>query len=407
MKRLFILFIVFIFGMTAFSQDMSYYTAEYNRPDSTFNERLIILETVRDAGTTGIGEFYHNALRVLLARSPDIKNLTERAEAERSVIILCQGLGAEKHIAAAWDVWQAAELFDVTGNVLDGLAMQSALEALGQMEARALIPNIVQRLDEFNAVNVRSADLRRRTQMAIVGCISALEALKDIRGYRPVFYTSIGQYDPDVKRLAANALPNIVNDPGEVIVEIIRDPRSEPQIKLTIWNEMLRTNMPDSSKAKVAAAALDVGWALQTSNRAFQGQMRELRKNAINLIIQVGAADETVLTNLERSYANNFSSNNPDFDEISAALHALSAIRSEESTEILFKFLREINTRRRTGPWGNKERRVYEWLIPCIGATRTQSAEIRNLLTTINRNVNVYTAHERALAANALAALGN
>jgi len=405
MKRILISIVIFFFGMTAFSQDMSYYTAEYMRVDGTFTERLAILETIRDARMTGIGEFYHEALRFLLVRSPDIRSNSERAEAERSVIILCQGLGAERYTDAAWDIWQASELFDVAGNAVDGLAMQAALTALGQIDAKALVPNLVQRLDEFNAVNVRSADLRRRTQMAIVGAISALEALKDIRGYRPIFYTSIGHYDPDVKRLAAAALPNIVDDPSDVIVAIIRDPRSEPQVKMTIWNEMLRTRMPDSSKAKVAAAALDIGWLYQTSNRNFQTLLRELRKAAIGTIRQVGAADDSVYTNLERSYYNNFMNSNPDFDEIALTLNALTAIRTEQSIELIHKFLREINSRRRSGPWGNKERRVFEWLVSSIGATGTQSTEVRFLLTTIQRNT-IYTAQERSMAANALNALG-
>jgi len=405
MKRILLSIIVILFiGMTAFGQDMSYFTDEYMRSDGTFTERLGVLEVIREQGITGIGEFYHEALKFLLLRSPDISSSTERAIVERSVVILCQGLAAEGRTEAAWDIWQAAELFDVVGNAVDGFAMQAALTALGQLDAKELVPNIVQRLDEFNSQNVRNAELRRRTQMAIVGCISALEALKDIRGYRPVFYTSIGQFDPDIKRMATDALPNIVDDPGEIIIAIIRDPRADPQVKLTVWREMQRTRIPDSSKAKVAAAALDIGWLYQTQNRNFQTNLRELRKLAIGTIRQVGVADDSVYVNLEKSYHNNFINNNPDFDEIALTLNALTAIRSDEAIDLLLKFLREINTRRRVGPWGNKERQIFEWLVSCIGATGTQSVEIRFLLTTIQRNT-IYTAQERNMAANALAAL--
>lgn len=391
--------------MTAFGQDMSYFTAEYTRADGTFAERLILLETIRSLEMTGIGEFYETALRFLLARAPDIRTNTERSEAERSVVILAEGLGNERHTAAAAYLWQAVELFDVNGNANDGNAMQSALIAISRVDGRDFIPHIVNRLNAFNIQNVRNAEQRRRVQMAVIGCINALETFKDIRGYRVLFHASIGPYDAAIREIAFNALPNITDDPADEIIAIIQDPVSDPQTKLTAWREMFRTTMPDASKAKVAAAALETGWFYQTSNRNFQGILREMRKSAITLIRQVGAADESVYINLDRSYRTNFGINNPDYDEIMLTLNALAAIRSERAVGLIHGYIREVNLRRRAGPWGEKERRVFEWLMSSIGVTGTQSPDVRLLLTTISRNT-AYTPHERNLATSALTALG-
>jgi len=405
MKRILISIILLFIAVFAFSQDMTVFTTEYMRADGTFGERLALLEAVRDAQLSGIGEFYHNALKYLIARSPDIRTTTERDAAERSSIILCQGLGAEKYSAAAGEIWQIAELFDVvSSSATDGNAMQTALIALGQVDAQAFIPQIVQRLNNFNLQPSTDPESRRRIQMAVIGCVSALEALHDIRGYRPVFFASVGTYEPAIRQIAANALPNIVDDPADVLIEVIRDTSSTPSVKLTAWNEMLKSRAPDSSKAKVAAAALEVGWTYNTNNQTFVRNLSDMRKSAIDTIRQYGVANDSVYTYLEFSYSRNFINNVPDYDEIMKTLNALSVVKSNEAVALLYKFLNELHGRRRSGPWSNKERQLYEWVTTYIGRTGTQSVEVRILLTTIGRT-EAYTSAERNMARNALIAL--
>jgi hypothetical protein len=405
MKRIFITVILFFTGMSIFSQDMSIYNEEFMRTDGTFEERLILLETVRDAGLTGIGEFYHRALRYFLSRAPDIRTTTEQFAAEKSAVILCQGLGAEKYAAAATEIWQVVEWFDVAKNVNDANAMQTALIALGQVNAQAFVPHIVQRLNNFNTQTINNPEAKRRVQMAVIGCINALEALHDIRGYRPVFFVTVGSYDPPIREIAATALPNITEDPGDVIIEIINDASSDPRVKLMAWREMLRTRAQGPSKAKVAAAALAVGWNYSANKKNFQTKLREMRKGALEAIRQFGAADNSIYANMEKSYSNNFINNSPDYDEIMLTLNALTAVKSDEAVDLLLKFLRELHGRRRNGPWGNKEKRVYDWVVSCIGKTGTQSTDVINLLTQIHRTA-TYTSQEQNTAANALKELG-
>jgi len=404
MKRILISIILLFIAVFAFSQDMTALTNEYMRLDGTFSERLALLESVRDMQLTGIGEFYHNALKYLIARAPDIRTPSDRETVEKSAVILCEGLGAEKYTAAAGEIWQIAELFDVAGSTTDGNAMLTAITALGQIDAQAFVPQIVQRLNNFNAQPLTNPESRRRVQMVVVGCINALEALHDIRGYRPVFFASVGTYEPAIREIAAAALPNIVDDPGEVLIEVIRDTSSTPSVKLTAWYEMLKSRAPEASKARVAAAALEMGWRYSTNNQNYVSILREMRKSAIDTIRQYGVADDSVYTYLEFSYSRNFINNTPDYDEIMLTLNALTAIRTDEAVGLLYKFLQELHGRRRSGPWANKERQLYEWVVACLGRTGTQSIEVRILLGTIDRTAS-YTSQERAMARNALSEL--
>jgi hypothetical protein len=405
MKRILLTVILIFTAMAVFSQDMTSYTYEYMRTDGTFSERLMLLEAVRDAGLTGIGEFYHDALKYFIVRAPDIRTTTERNAAEKSAVILCEGLGAEKYTDAAGEVWQVVQLFDVAGDTTDGNTMQTALITLGQINAQDFVPHIVQRLNNFNTQHITNPETRRRVQMAVVGCINALEALHDIRGYRPVFFVSVGSYDPGIREIAANALPNIVDDPGDVLIEVIRDTSSNPRIKLTAWNEMLKSRAPEASKARVASAALAIGWSYSTNIQEYVRILRDMRKSAIDTIRRYGVSDDSVYTNLEFSYSRNFINNTPDFDEIMLTLNALTAVKTDEAVALLYKFLQELNARRRNGPWSNKERQIFEWVVSCIGATGTQSIDIRILLTTITRTAS-YTSREQNMAREALNALG-
>jgi len=406
MKRILIAVFLCFTGMTIFAQDMSYYTREYMRQDGTFRDRLIVLENIRDAGITGIGDFYQDALRFLLVRAPDIKTRSEQEAAERSVIILSQGIGAEKQTAAGPDLWQTAEFFDVVRGSNEGNAMQAALIALGQVDARDYITHIVQRLRDYNTQTFRNAETRRRYQTAVIGCISALETFKDISGFSPVFFVSVGSYDPAVKQIASDALPNITEDPGDVISALITETANNPMVKLEAWNQMLKSKAPDASKSKTAAVALATGWIYVTSDRAMQERLRDMRKSAIDTMRLYGIPDNSVYANLEKSYSNNFINRSPDYDEIMLTLNTLAAAKTDEAVDLLLKFLRELHGRRVSGPWSDRERQVFQWVVSCLGVTGTSSSAVRMMLTTIQRAAE-YTPFEQGLARNALNSLGS
>ena len=426
MKRKLLVIILCLAGMAVFAQDqeqeqaqpqpqpqpqgqsanMSFFLRDYTMPESTFLQRLGILEEVRNAGLTGIGEFYHEALRFFLLRASDIRTLEDRRAAEASARILAHGLGAEQYHPAAPDLWRLVVLFDVIRDVNQGLEMQDALVALGQVGGIEFLPQIIQRLDDFNTHPLADVETRRRVQRGVVGCIMALEIFQDPAGFRPVFFVSIGGYDPSIKAMASVALPNLVEDPGEIISGIIQNTSNNPTIKYQAFQEMLRTNAPDESKARVAATALATGWTFSTSNTVQQLDLREMRKSAIDAIRVYGVADDSIYANLRRSYVNNFNSAAPDLIEIDKTLRTLGAIGSEEAVELLLEFIRELHTRRRTGPWRiDRERQIFELALLSLGATGTDSMDVRILLNVI-RGSGDYTGVEQSWAANAIRALG-
>ena len=406
MKR-FLITLAFCFAAAAlFAQDMSKQTSAFTRTDGSFSERLEVMLIVQETGATGIGDFYRSVLRYAVLKNGDIKTQRERTDAEKTAVIICQGIAAEKVTGVAAELWQMIDAFDVSrsgGN--EGDAMREAAVALGKIDGREYLPRLIQRLNNFNTQSYNDQETKKRVQKAVLGFVDALETFKDISGYRPVFNVYSGSYDPPIREIAYRALPNITDDPSDVVVEIIQDPSTNAHIKLMVWNEMLKTRAPSSSKAKVAAAALATGWNYTTSDIALQSSLTELRKGAIDAIRRFGASDNSVYLNLKKSYDNNFINNSPDFNEIQITLETLATLKTDEAVGLLLEFLRVLHERRRSGPWARKERDVLGWVIRNLGATGTNSTEARFLLTTIGRD-SKYTSQENKWAQDALKLLG-
>jgi len=407
MKRCLFVIIICFTAITAFSQNsmIDFYRDYYLREEGTFNDRLLVLQDVRDAKMTGIGSFYQEALKYLYTRGADVTSKQERAIMEESGIIICDALAEEKYTQAADDIWKAVVLFDVTRDNNEGFAMQSALTALGKLGAKEYIPYIVQRLNNFNAMTLSDLETRRRIQRAVIGCIQTLELFHDIEGYKSVFFVSVGGYDKPIQDFATAALPNIVDDPAEIITAVIIDPSNNPRVKIAAWREMLRSKAPGDSRAKVAAVALATGWSYSSSDINFQTNLREMRKSAIQTITQFGVTDDSVFPNLYKSYSFNFLNNIPDYDEIRFVISALSAIKTEPAVDLLHRILRELHDRRLSGPWSRKERQCLEWVLNALGTTGTKSPEVTRTLMIMRRETK-YTASEKKWIETAMKSLG-
>ena len=156
-----------------------------------------------------------------------------------------------------------------------------------------------------------------------------------------------------------------------------------------------------SSKAKEAAFALAAGWNSPGFTADDNIRLGQMRKAAIDLISHLGIANDTVYENLEKSFFNNLNSRQPDFEEIRKTLNALTELNTENTVNLLYKFLKELHDKRGNRPWGDKENQVYNWLVNSLRATRTTSRKIMVLLYNILR-AEIYSRQERICAKEAL-----
>ena len=412
MKRPIILILLFA-GMVIFAQgqdvNLDEYTAEFNRTDATIYDLLNAVEAVRDQNLTGIGDFYENALRMLLYRLPNYRAPLERQAVQEAARVIIRGLAAEKQTSAAPYIWRIIQEFDIVHQQNDVIVMTEGLIALGQIGAKDYLSHIILRLDNINAEQTADLYARRRLQMVATAAISALQALQEPEGVRSVFFASIGWYDPDIKALAVAAFPQIMEDPSDIVAEIIRNPFNDPLVKQAAWQRLLESNAPESSISRVAAVALETSYTYVTPIGEFQRPLREMRLSSIDTIRRFGInydddGEGLVYAYLDRTYREAYNSPTPDFGTIMMVVTALSSIRSDEAVRLLTGYLREINIRRRSGPWGYTERDIMRYIIPALAVTGTQLPETMQLLSAIGRS-SLYTEAEQSWAANALRAL--
>ena len=413
MKRIFTIIVILLMsGMAVFAQspDMSLYNQEINRSDATIFDMLDILKMVRDQDMKGIGDFYDNAIKVYIRRLPNFLNNSERLAVEEAARLLFRGLTAEKHTAAAASVWSLVRFFDIAAPQNDGYLMYEGVVCLGQIGAKDYASHLSILLEGYN-LRTTTPDIlvRGRIQRVVPGIIIALEALLEPVGVRPVFFASIGWYDNEINAIAASSLQVIMDSIptviGDIINDIIKDPFNNLTVKNSAWRELLRAQVDDKVKAKVAASVLEVSFAFGVTNYEARMLARNMRISAIETINQMGVEDSSVYPFLERSYREAYETGHTDFDIINLVIRTLSVIKSEEAVDLLTMFLRQLNSKRRSGPWGNIERDIFERVISAIAATETNSTPAIQLLTII-ANSSLYTNAEQTRAKSALAALG-
>ena len=287
--------------------------------------------------------------------------------------------------------------------------MYEALVAIGQVGAKDYTPHLVSLLDGFNARATTNAELKAQIQRVVPGIINSLEVLREPNGVKPILIASAGWFDTDVKAIATAALLDLMEALGEVIGDIVntimRDPFNSSNIKYTAWKELLESRAPDSAKSKVAAAALEASYSSIGLTAEAQNLLRFMRFSAIDTIRLMGVEDDSVYPYLERTYREAFETSNRDFESIIKVIEALSAVKTDEAVDLLTLFLRGINTRRHSGPWGNSERDIMRVLIQAITNTGTQSTPAIQLLRVIQNSSN-YTGAEQGWARTALTQLG-
>ena len=413
MKNILIIFVVFLIGMPVFAQqspDVSFYINEFNRSDSNLTYMLDILKRVKDENQTGFGDFYHNAIRVYIQRLSNYTQHRYRTEVEEAAKMILQGLAAEEHTPAAPYIWNLIEYFNISQMQNNGLLMIEGILTMGKVNGKNYAKHLADMLDRFNARETTDPVAKGRVQYVVPALIHALELLCEPVGVKPVFLASIGWYDDDVKAVASSAINNMIEALQEVISDtisrVILDHFNFPNIKILAWRELLRTQLPDSSKAKVAVAAYEASYTFATSSSESQNTLRLMRLSAIDTIRTMGVEDDRAYAFLERTYREAHDlTPNTDFEVSILVISALAAVKTDEAINLLAEFLRGLDARKRSGPWIAVDRDIMSILIQSLGTTGTDSREVIQLLTRISMS-NAYTVAEQDWAKEALTALG-
>jgi hypothetical protein len=334
------------------AQDLDLYTQQFDSVNTVQDQ----LGVVRGAAEeTAPAEFYAHALNRLLAEYPTVSAPNEKKSADDMAKLLCQKLGEAGYAEAGANMWRVVESFS------DPLVKVEALRALGKAQATDVLPQVIQLLTDIN--NASGEDRQNREQIAF-GAVESLEAYKDSSGYLPVFFAVTGWYSDRVKSRARQALPNIVDNPTEPLVSVIKSSSYNYNVKYTALQVLESSDVTAQQKASGAVASLAEAWKVSTSQVSQRSVLASTRKLALSMIRRYGTEDTNVYPLLERSYKEGI-----DEEEQIAALAALSALATDDSARRLSAFLADMNERLRRGTLTREDERMVRVIIPALGNT--------------------------------------
>jgi HEAT repeat protein len=234
----------------------------------------------------------------------------------------------------------APVIFKIMKETKDPFLKGGALLALGKTGAKEYAQEI--------AIILRNTSLYRGDNLAgeeaiAFGCITALERLKDPVGYLPVFLALNAGFSRKIQKAADEALPNILKDPTEVLLGLVRD-ESSVQLKLAALKAENQSAAPVENKVKVATEAINQGLYYSTSDIKDITLLRELRFLALEMFINYETAYREAVPLIEKVlYLNH------DMSETVYACEALSAMPDKEAVEALTRFLGYQNNRQLSG----------------------------------------------------------
>jgi hypothetical protein len=396
MKRYILIGVIAFAAMAVFadSEELQMYTDLYNGAD-TAAARLVILRQAAEAKLPDSAEFFARALTRLNVEYPDIKNNSERDAADASARLICPILGDAKYTGAGPDLWRLADsMVALPLSQNSSLVRADAITTLGRVNAVDFLPQVALLLQDMNSNPPADRNIQIQNERIAYGAILALENYRDPAGYLPVFFASTGWYSNRVKNQASVSLSNIMDDPTEQLVTVVKGPGYGYEIKHLALRTEERSQASNENKASVAVAAFAEGWRASTGDVRLRNELGQMRKLAISMIRRYGTQDAAVYPLLERSYREGI-----DMNERLDATEALAALGSEDAARVLMGALQDLHTRRTRNSWGPAEEQLIRRVIPALGDTGQTIA--RPLLDMV-RNSPVHTGAVQVLARDAI-----
>ncbi|HEB31541.1 MAG TPA: hypothetical protein ENI15_11805 [Spirochaetes bacterium] len=234
----------------------------------------------------------------------------------------------------------APVIFTVMKETKDPYLKGGALIALGKTGAGQYAREIA--LILRNLTLYRGDDVVGEEAIAF-SCIVALKRLGDPVGYMPVFLASNSGFSRKIRKAAKEALPTILEDPTEVLLDVVEN-ESSIQLKLAALKAESMSSAPVENKASVASEAINQGLYYKTSYIKDIALLRELRLLALEMFITYETAYIVAVPLIEKVLYLDY-----DLSETIYALEALSAMPDKEAVQALTRFLAFQNSRQLAG----------------------------------------------------------
>jgi hypothetical protein len=277
----------------------------------------------------------------------------------RTVRMVAQALGDYKYAEAAPFLW------DVVRQVRYPLARAEALASLGKIRALDYAERISLLLRDLNLKPTADRD---EGEKIAYGAILALDRLKDVRGFSPVFFAAEGWYSQRVRLQASRSLPNIAADPTDPILQIIKDESAAR--KARALRAESESSAPPDRKVQAAVAALAKGHTDVPADKNESKDLSDLRKLALRMLVAQKAKADEAVDGCVASYEKGF-----DDEERLLALAAMGASGSDAAAGALKAIILRLDEEQRSGVTSESRNRMAKAAIENAGLTKNKAVK--------------------------------
>jgi len=302
--------------------------------------RYAVMLNIRELHDRQFGNLLTEALTDLVARRIELGDNNQVEVKVRLATAIVQELGDLKEPAAADQIYQVYKEIQNYPFLKSEAAM-----ALGKIRASDYVANLSRDLADINLQPDR--DKASAQEIVAFGLVQSLATMKDLRGFEPVFFSSIGWYSPQrkVKETARSMFKIMVDDPTEPLSKIIKD-QPLPVNKLKALEAEADSKAPDAGKAKVALIALEDGVRVIAKDIVEGTQWGDLRKKSLAMLTQT--KDKTPEASVLYRQQYKTAGLAHDTTEVLQILQVLGVNATPDSMAFLIELMQGFNVRANT-----------------------------------------------------------
>ena len=307
--------------------------ARLYRNAPTNEQRYQIMVNMIEQDSRDLAPVFHEALDGQITRFQSITGTTERHVANRLAAMTIRELGNRRVTDAADSIWNMLQINH------DVVVMSEAANALGRIGAAQYAPRLATFLRNMN-LGVSVLSDRRQIEAVAYNTVKALERLGDPAGFEPVFLAAHGWYSAGsgVRAAALDALPIIVDDPTDILTEIIKN-QNDIAMKISALNVGTKSRASDENKAEFAAWALDHALSLTWSSRTEQAKLKSLRMTALSALRASAHKPDRAIARMAEMIRGYRADRLYDEDEMLTLIETMGSFPQDSSARALSGFL--------------------------------------------------------------------
>lgn len=354
-------------GMVLHANEVASMWSRLYQNASTNEHRYQIMLNMVELDSRDLGPVYLEALEEQLRGYENIEETTERFAANQLIVLILRELGQQRVTESADAVWNMLEI-NPQVNV-----MSEAVSTLGRIEATQYAGRLALMLRNMN-LQVSPLSERREIEAVALSTVTALERLREPVGFEPVFFASNGWYSTQsgVRAAAREALPEIAEDPTDILMDITRDTTSI-EVKQLALRVGLDSNAPETRKAEFAARSLEHALSVNSRTRIEEQALKSLRMNALTAIRELDQKSDRAIPSMARMLTQYRSDRLYDEDEMLTLINTMGSFSNDDSVRALAGFMRYQTEARERGVIPDSPR-IPRATIIALGNTGNPSA---------------------------------